>query len=135
MSTTSTIKKVARSIAFRMSVVALYEEACALCGVALKAPSGAVEVDAAHVVPRSVFGVDDARNGFALCKRHHWAFDKGLFGVGDDRKVVVPSVVTDIAQNAGLLALRGKAIREAKDTAMLVHPNAFRWHLKNIVIS
>ena len=54
-----------------------------------------MEVDAAHIVPRSMFGSDDARNGLALCKRHHWAFDKGMLGIDDDRKIVVPSVVAD----------------------------------------
>jgi len=29
-------------------------------------------------------------NGLALCKNHHWAFDRGWFGVDDDCRIVIP---------------------------------------------
>lgn len=130
----STVRKVARSIVFRKRVLEQYEETCAICGEALKSPSGSLELDAAHVVPLSLLGADDVRNGVALCKRHHWAFDKGLFGVGDDRKVIVPEVVTVISGNASLQELHDQLIREAKDNALKVHPDAFAWHRENMLI-
>lgn len=133
--TTSTVTKVARSIVFRTVVLAEYDETCSVCGEALKTPSGLTEVDAAHIVPRSLFGTDDARNGFALCKRHHWAFDKGLFGVGADRKVVVPPTVASISHNASLVGVRGRAIREASNPTLRVHPDAFQWHRENLLLS
>jgi len=132
--TTSTTKKVARSIVFRSTVLKQYEETCAICEEALRTPSGLIEIDAAHVVPRSLMGADDARNGFALCKRHHWAFDKGLFGIGDDRKVIVPNAVSLIIQNANLKKFNGHPIREAKTTALQVHPSAFQWHRENLLV-
>jgi len=36
---------------------------------------------AAHILPFARFGNDDMRNGMALCKMHHWLFDKGLISV------------------------------------------------------
>jgi len=131
---TSTVRKVARSIVFRSSVLGQYEEACAICDEALKTPAGLIEIDAAHVVPRSLMGADDVRNGFALCKRHHWAFDKGLFGVGDDRKVWVPDQVSAIPNNAGLKKFHGQLIREAKVTALKVDPLAFEWHRDHLLV-
>lgn len=125
---TSTVKKVARSIVFRKRVLEQYEQTCAVCGEALKSPSGSLELDAAHVVPRALLGTDDVRNGLALCKRHHWAFDKGLFGVGDDRKVLVPEVVSAIPGNASLQELHGQPVREATSGSLRVHPDAFAWH-------
>lgn len=132
--TTSAVKKVARSIVFRSTVLEQYAETCAVCGEALRAPSGSIEIDAAHVVPRSLMGADDARNGFALCKSHHWAFDKGLFGVGDDRKVFVPGSVSSVPQNTSLKKFHNQKIREAKTVALQVHPDAFKWHRDNILI-
>ena len=132
---TSSTSHVARSIVFRTTVLKLYEKTCAVCAEALATPSGAVETDAAHIVPRSQMGADDARNGIALCKQHHWAFDKGLFGVTDDRNIIVPEAVSSIAQNLRLKQLDGHAIREAADPRFSVHPDAFRWHRDHILKS
>lgn len=124
----------ARSIIFRSTVLEQYEELCAICDEALRTPSGLIEVDAAHIVPRSLMGVDDARNGLALCKRHHWAFDKGLFGIGDDRNVFVPGSVSSIPQNLNLNRFHGHPVREAKTPALQVHPSAFKWHRDNLLV-
>jgi putative restriction endonuclease len=131
----ATVRRVARSIVFRSKVLKLYEKTCSVCAEALTTPSGAVETDAAHIVPRSQMGADDARNGIALCKQHHWAFDKGLFSVTDDRSVIVPETVSSIAQNVRLKQLDGRAIREAADPRFTVHPDAFRWHRHHILQS
>ena len=130
----STVRRVARSIIFRSTVLEQYEELCAICDEALRTPSGLIEVDAAHIVPRSLMGVDDARNGLALCKRHHWAFDKGLFGIGDDRNVFVPGSVSSIPQNLNLNRFHGHPVREAKTPALQVHPSAFKWHRDNLLV-
>ena len=34
-------------------------------------------------------GSDDVRNGIALCKLHHWAFDSGWFSLSDDHEILV----------------------------------------------
>ncbi len=132
--TISTVKKLARSIVFRVTVLEQYEESCAVCGESLKTPSGLVEIDAAHVVPRSLMGADDVRNGLALCKRHHWAFDKGLFGISAERRVFVPQVVSSIMENVTLANFHDRPIREAKDSALKVDQSAFKWHRDNIMI-
>ncbi len=132
--TTSTIKKVARSIVFRSSVLEQYSGTCAICGEALITPTGLLELDAAHIVPRSLMGADEIRNGFALCKRHHWAFDKGLFSIDNHRKILVPKQVSAISQNSNLKDLHGHPIREAKTAALRVHPSAFEWHRDNLMV-
>ena len=110
----------------------LYCCQCAICSEALISPLGALEVDAAHVVPRSVLGVDEVQNGIALCKKHHWAFDNGLFGVGVDRKIVVPEAVLKL--NPKLDVLVGRRIVDAEE-CFKVHDDAFAWHLSNVMIS
>ena len=44
---------------------------------------------AAHILPFARFGNDDVRNGMALCKTHHWLFDKGLISVDQHYRALV----------------------------------------------
>lgn len=126
--------KVARSVAFRVKVVELYNSTCSVCEEALASPKGTIEIDAAHIVSRSKLGVDDARNGISLCKRHHWAFDNGLFGIDNNRQVVLGNGVTEIESNRPLMRLEGKAILEATQNSLRAHPDAFAWHRENILL-
>jgi len=126
--------RLARSIVFRESVQKIYNYTCSVCGVSLKSPRGHVEIDAAHVVPRNLDGSDDARNGIALCKRHHWAFDLGLFSIDKQRKIIVPDIVAKIPQNKVLSDLSGISIREASEEKLVVNGEALRWHRDNVLV-
>lgn len=128
-------RKVARSIVFRETVLDEYGEVCAACGEGLRSQRDFIEVDAAHVVPRHLTGADDARNGLALCKRHHWAFDEGLFGFSDARTILVPAAVLQMTQNAPLSSIQNKPMREAKTTSLRVHDSALEWHRNNKLVA
>ena len=52
-------------------------------------PAGNPEVEAAHIYPKSEGGSDDVRNGLALCKFHHWAFDNGWISITDEHEILV----------------------------------------------
>ncbi|WP_226006621.1 HNH endonuclease [Natrinema salinisoli] len=78
-----------RSSAFRQAVREAYNETCAICGSQRRSPAGNPEVEAAHIYPKSEGGSDDVRNGLALCKLHHWAFDTGWVSVTDDHQIIV----------------------------------------------
>ncbi|SFL00858.1 putative restriction endonuclease [Halogranum rubrum] len=79
----------ARSSAFRRGVKRAYDNHCAICGAKRFSPTGRPEVEAAHIYPRSQNGREDIRNGLALCKLHHWAFDNGWLSVRDRYEVLV----------------------------------------------
>lgn len=130
----SRVIRIARSVAFRLSVTRLYGYTCAVCGESLKSPRGMMELDAAHIVPRSQLGSDDSRNGIAMCKRHHWAFDGGLFGIGNQREIIVPHTVQQIPANAILTDFNGRLIREASQQNLRAHADALAWHRKNILL-
>lgn len=130
----SRVIRIARSVAFRLSVTKLYGYTCAICGESLKSPRGMVELDAAHIVPRSRLGRDDARNGIALCKRHHWAFDGGLLGIGNQREIIVPYSVQQISANSVLANLNGRPLSEASQPHLRAHPDALTWHRENILL-
>jgi putative restriction endonuclease len=126
------VKRIARAKAFSNRLLPLYDFRCAVC------ENGHVgddtwEVEAAHIVPRGLKGMDDSRNGLALCRSHHWAFDRGLFGIGTDRKVAVHPVAAAEPRNSHLLAFAGKVVREPTNPAMRPHDDAFAWHFANVV--
>lgn len=70
-----------RDQGFRRAVVTAYVHRCAFCGVRMLTADGHTAVDAAHIVPWSESRNDDVRNGLALCKLCHWAFDELLVSV------------------------------------------------------
>lgn len=73
----TTVRRRTRDRAFRELVLEAYDGTCAICGANRRSPDGTPEVEAAHIYPRSENGRDDVRNGLALCRLHHWAFDTG----------------------------------------------------------
>ncbi|WP_276274710.1 HNH endonuclease [Haladaptatus sp. QDMS2] len=82
-------KRKARDAAFRRLVTEAYDYTCAVCGSRRESPEGGFEVEAAHIYPKSKGGSEDVRNGMALCRLHHWAFDSGWLSVSDDYEVLV----------------------------------------------
>ena len=85
---TETYRRV-RDSAFTEIVRDAYENRCAVCGNQRESPDGNPEVEAAHIYPKSEGGSDDVRNGVALCKLHHWAFDTGWLSFTDEHKILV----------------------------------------------
>jgi putative restriction endonuclease len=68
-------------------------------------------VDAAHIIPWSRSKNDDIRNGMALCKLCHWAFDEGMMGVSDDYNVITSRQIAANPNVPGfLLTLNGRVI-------------------------
>jgi putative restriction endonuclease len=127
------VQKIARSAAFQKRVTQIYDRRCAICGEGLLHPQKGFEVEAAHIVPRGRKGADDARNGLALCRLHHWAFDHGLFGVQPKDIIYVPSSVKALKENKRIADLEGMVVRPPNDKLLRPAAEAFEWHLKNIV--
>lgn len=62
-----------------------YETRCAICTLRHSSL-----LDAAHIVPDvDQDGVAAVRNGLALCKIHHAAYDAGIIGISPDYKIGV----------------------------------------------
>jgi len=131
------VSKEARELAFRKIILEEYRCLCAVCQAKFllkqegKAPL--VEAEAAHIIPKNAKGPDDPRNGLSLCKRHHWAFDNGLFTVTDVKVVKVSTSV--------LSAERRRFDMEEYDNEPLVPPannvcspneQALHWHQTKI---
>jgi len=71
--------RLVRAIEMSVDVRAAQKELEDLCGMSLRAPSGMLECEAAHVVRVGDGGTDQIKNALPLCRTHHWAFDNDLW--------------------------------------------------------
>lgn len=77
---TSTIRRRLHQHSFRERVLRAYNKQCALCRL-----RHWELLDASHIIPDSdPLGEPDVRNGLALCKIHHAAFDADILGIRPD---------------------------------------------------
>lgn len=131
---TSQINSKIRSAGFRQAIMRLYDYTCAACELRILTMDGESATDAAHIVPFRISKNDDVRNGISFCKLHHWAFDKGLFSLGETHKIVVSDLMTDRGPT-------GQRLSELKDKPILLpdrahlYPaqDAMAWHRKKIL--
>lgn len=73
-----------RATDFRKRVLGAYEHRCAACGVQLEL------LDAAHIIPVAAdTSTDETKNGIALCKLHHAAYDRNLISFDESYKIEV----------------------------------------------
>jgi len=84
---TTTLNKKERNGVFSKKIKGFYDNSCVVCRKKRFTAAGYPEVEAAHIYPKEKNGSDDFRNGIALCKLHHWAFDNGLIFIDDDLTV------------------------------------------------
>lgn len=109
-SVTYTVSASKRDEAFRQVVLREYDFICAICEMKFHL-GDLIEATAAHIVPKRKRGTDDPRNGLALCRTHHWAFDAGIFTLSDSYEVLLsPAVRQAETRNFGLLDLGGKPV-------------------------
>ena len=77
-----------RDVAFREAVMRAYDRTCAICGLRVRSGKDNWEAHAAHIYPHRLGGSDDVRNGLALCRSHHWAFDEHICMIDEDYNIV-----------------------------------------------
>lgn len=103
---------------FRATVMRAYETRCAVCALR----HGQL-LDAAHIVPDShELGEATVRNGLALCKIHHAAFDAHILGIRPDHVVRIRADLLDEIDGPMLeFGLKGR-----HDQELMVVPRARR---------
>lgn len=126
------VSRAARDSAFRWLVVDEYYRLCAVCKsrFVLRQPDReVVEAEAAHIIPVEKQGPDDPRNALSLCRRHHWAFDEGLFTVTDTLEVrVSPVVQRAMRQHFDLEEYAGEPLVRPAHAACVPADESLAWH-------
>jgi putative restriction endonuclease len=127
----------ARDRAFRLRLLAAYDYRCAFTGRKFADPRkpNLVGIDAAHIVPIASNGSDDPANGLPLSKDLHWAFDRGLIGVDEQRRIVVPPAVAAISGNEYMRDIGGSPMLEANTPRLRALDEAFAWHRHHTLIN
>lgn len=122
-------KPLSRDQGFRRIVVATYDHRCALCGLRIITSEGHTAVDAAHIKPWSLSYIDDIRNGMALCKLCHWAFDRGVIGVSKSYQVIASRQIgTEPNLPGGLHMLAGRNLLTPEDRELWPSQEYLGWH-------
>ena len=115
------------SVSFRDFVMVGYESLCAVTGMAIKFEN-LINLEAAHIKPKSHGGLYLPNNGFALCRDIHWAFDKGFITLNDNLEVIVHERVT----SKWLHSFSGKQIRIPKDPFFRPSLDNLVYHRDNV---
>ncbi|MBI4831438.1 MAG: HNH endonuclease [Candidatus Lindowbacteria bacterium] len=126
----------ARDVAFSRVVRAAYDFRCAACGLRVYLDDGTILVDAAHLVPFSVTGDNDPRNGMALCKNHHWAMDRNLIvpAISGSRHLwkVSKDLEPRIEGQKDLLMLDGVGVLMPKDKRYYPKTESLKWRMDHL---
>lgn len=118
-----------RSAAFRRLILETYDYQCVACGLRIRLPNDFTVVDAAHMIPFSVGHNDHPTNGLALCKNHHWAFDRYLI-TPTERGVWKVSSQIEPRRSPGeaeLAKLDGERLLPPRKEEYLPSSEAVRW--------
>ena len=115
------------AVSFRDFVMVGYDNLCAITGTVIKYESY-MNLEAAHIKPKSHGGLFLPSNGMALCRDLHWAFDKGFFTLDDDLSVVVHPKITSEYLNS----FNGKKIRIPSNSFFAPDLENVRYHRENV---
>lgn len=119
-----------RDASFRFRVVEqAYVGRCAFTGIRMLNGSGRAEVDAAHIQPVEAGGPDATRNGLALMRSMHWAFDRGLVSLSDSGEIL--TVERGLDESFLRLLAEGRRAYLPSDVDKVPHEAFLRWHRLN----
>lgn len=122
-----------RDARFRIEVVVLaYKYTCALTGYRMTTLEMESIVDAAHIHEFRDSRSNDPRNGMALSKNAHWQFDRGLWSINNDYRVVVNRDRFTENGEAGqrLVDFEGRRIFLPSDPNYWPMQTHLQWHRK-----
>lgn len=126
-------KAVIRNAFFRKAIVNIYDYKCAFCGIKVTKSVSQNIVDGAHIKPFSQFYDSRIHNGIALCKNHHWAFDRGWFTVDEQYKIIVSNDLEEASPHAKPMKyFHGETILLPNTEQHFPELEALQWHRQNI---
>ncbi|WP_102027756.1 phosphorothioated DNA-binding restriction endonuclease [Salirhabdus sp. Marseille-P4669] len=122
-----------RDSKFRDKVLRAYGYSCAICGFNVRLAHKLVGIEAAHIKWHQAGGPDIEGNGLALCSLHHKLFDRGVFTINNDRRMIVSQ---DAHGTHGfeewLMRYHGEVIREPIEHLYQPSESYIHWHVKEV---
>jgi len=122
-----------RDARFRIEVVVLaYKHTCGLTGYRMTTLEMESIVDAAHIQEFRDSRNNDPRNGIALSKNAHWQFDRGLWSLNDDYRILVnrEKFIEDGVPGQRLADFEGRRIFLPSDSKYWPEHTYLDWHRK-----
>lgn len=128
-----TVARRRRDPAFREEILRAYQYRCAVCGFNSRVGQVLVGVEAAHIKWHQAGGPDRNENGVALCSLHHKLFDRGIFTIAQDMRVLVSETATGSAM-FGHLVLDFHGRQLSPPVRSEYHPRStfLDWHLAEV---
>jgi len=117
-----------RAGSFRDLTLFFYEYKCAVTGTYIQYKD-LYNIEAAHIIPDSQKGPSHPKNGIALSRDMHWAFDKGFFSISPDYNIIIHEKVKSIPV---LSSLDGKKIFLPSDERAWPSEISLNYHRKYI---
>ena len=119
---------------FTIEVLENFRYSCAFCGFHGLLNGQATGIDAGHIHWRAHRGPNVVENGIAVCKLHHWAFDKGILGIDQHARIRLADAF--VAQQDGGLPLeslvnRGLAVEPRNKS---IGSRFLEWHRNNVYL-
>ncbi len=112
---------------FRDFVMVGYDNLCAITGTVIKYENY-MNLEAAHIKPKSHGGLYLPSNGLALGRDLHWAFDKGFFTLNENLEIQVhPKTTSDY-----LHSFNGKKIRVPSNPFFAPDMECVKYHRESI---
>jgi putative restriction endonuclease len=118
---------------FREKILRAYGYSCAVCGFNVRLAQALVGVEAAHIKWHQAGGPDTEENGIALCSLHHKLFDRGVFTLTPERKMVVSQEAHGThGFEEWLLRFNGQAVREPIQEYYYPESSFLHWHVREV---
>ncbi|BCL36400.1 HNH endonuclease [Nostoc sp. MS1] len=126
-------KSLIRNAFFRKTIVHMYDYQCSFCGIRVTKAVNQNIVDGAHIKPFAQFYDSRIHNGIALCKNHHWAFDRGWFTADEQYKIIVSRELEEITPHTKPMKdFHGEKLLLPNKEQYFPELEALQWHRQNI---
>ena len=120
-----------RGTVFRRVVIKLYQETCCVSGLRVSATFSITMVDACHIKPFAVGFDNTLANGIALCPNLHRGFDRGLWALDENYRVIFSEAFTEnVGSPFNLKQIEGVTL--TLPAHHLPSLEAFAWHRQRV---
>ncbi|MCL2874472.1 MAG: HNH endonuclease [Defluviitaleaceae bacterium] len=122
-----TMESLFNATMFRDFVMVGYQWLCAVTREVIRYENF-INLESAHIRPKSHGGPFVPSNGLALSRDFHWAFDKGFFTISDNHEIIVHDKIS----SDYLLYFNGKKIYLPNDPFFRPAPENLTYHRDNV---